>query len=298
MPNYRRPVLRAGRLALLLAAVAASLAGCGKKEGDQGSAPNSQIVARVGDQVVTTQELEAEFRAANVPNDRRHDPEIVKRMLSDLVTRKYLLQQAMAAKLDREPGVLLDLLRAREQVLANAYVTRKISTRASAMGKADIDKFIANNPAKFADQQIINVSQITIALNATTQSIVDETKNLNSMDEVDQKLTALGVPHSRSGGALNSAEIPDDLLKAMQAGKPDDVFFARAGQNGIFIQVRSREPHPLEGEAAAALARQLLRIDMLKTEASMAGMSANIEARYEGDYARIMADQPPTSSGR
>ena len=34
--------------------------------------------------------------------------------VGEIVVRKYLLQQAMTAKLDREPGVLLDLLRARE----------------------------------------------------------------------------------------------------------------------------------------------------------------------------------------
>jgi EpsD family peptidyl-prolyl cis-trans isomerase len=287
----RRFVFRAGRCLFFLTAVSL-LAGCGKKNQDQASAPNSQIVARVGDQVVTTQELETEFRAANVPNDRRHDPEIVKRVLGELVTRKYLMQQAIAAKLDREPSVLLDLLRAREQVLANTYVARQVSTQASALSKTDVDKFIASNPTKFADQQIINVDQITIPFTAATQSVVDETKNFGSLDEVDQKLTALGIPHSRSSGALNSAEIPDELLKAMRTEKPDDIFFARAGQNGVFLHIKSREPHPMQGDAAAALARQLLRIDMLKTEASMASMSANIEAKYEGDYAGIMAGQP------
>ena len=84
------------------------------------------MVARIGDQVVTVQELDTEFRWANVPNDRRRDPDIVKRVLGELVTRKYLLHQAQEAKLDREPTVLLDLLRAREQVLANAFAFRRL----------------------------------------------------------------------------------------------------------------------------------------------------------------------------
>jgi EpsD family peptidyl-prolyl cis-trans isomerase len=291
-----RGAIFSSRSLLLLAAITAALAGCGKKSEDQASTPNGQIVARVGDQVVTAQELDTEFRWANVPGDRRRDPAIVKRVLSDLVTRKYLLQQALAAKLDREPTVLLDLLRAREQVLTNAYATRQISTKASALSNADIDKFIANNPAKFANQEIMNIDQISIPLNASTQPAVDATKDLNSLDEVDQKLTAMGIPHGRSAGVLNSAEIPDELLKSIQAKKPDDVFFARAGQNGVFFQVKRREPHPVEGDAAANLARQLLRIDMLKTEASMASLSANMEAKYEGDYAKIMADQSPNSN--
>jgi EpsD family peptidyl-prolyl cis-trans isomerase len=292
MPICLGYIFRTSRSLLLITAISAAVAGCGKKSEDQASAPNGQIVARVGDQVVTTQELDTEFRWANVPNDRRRDPEVVKRVVGELVTRKYLLRQALAAKLDREPTVLLDVLRGREQLLANAFASRQISTRASAVSKADIDKFIANNPAKFADQQIMNVEQISILFNPSAQSAVDATKNLSSLDEVDQKLTAMGIPHGRSSGVLNSAEIPDELLKTIQAKKPDDVVFARAGQNGVFFQVKSKEPHPIEGDAAAALARQLLRIDMLKTEASMASISANIEAKYEGDYAKIMADQP------
>ena len=43
--------------------------------------------------------------------------------------RKYLLQQALNAKLDREPSVLLDLLRARAQVLASGLFSRVVSSQ-------------------------------------------------------------------------------------------------------------------------------------------------------------------------
>src|SRR3979409_1575024 len=98
--------LRLWRVAGVVACCGLMLAACGKKAGDQAAAPNSQVVAHVGDQVVTTQELENEFRWANVPVDKQKDPEVIKRILSTLVARKYLLQQALTEKLDREPGVL------------------------------------------------------------------------------------------------------------------------------------------------------------------------------------------------
>jgi EpsD family peptidyl-prolyl cis-trans isomerase len=281
---------------LLLLTVVIGLAGCGKSGEGQGSASNGQIVAHVGDQVITTQELDTEFRWANIPNDKRQSPEIVKRVLGELVNRKYLLQQALTAKLDREPSVLLDILRSREQVLASAFANREVATKIAALTKVDVDRFIANNAAKFSDQQIFHVDQISFALGPNGQSIVEAAKDLNSLEEVDQKLTGLGVPHNRSSGTLNSAELPDELLKLVQTKKQDNVFFARAGQNGVFFQVNSEEPHPVEGDAAMALARQLMRLDLLKTEASMVGMSANAEAKYEGDYAKIMATQPAGST--
>src|SRR5438445_356952 len=129
---------------------AIALAGCGKK--DQGGAVSGQVVARIGEEVVTKQELENEFRWVNVPSEKQKDPAIVKQVLSELVLRKYLLQKALDTKLDREPGVLLDLLRARAQVLATAYVARMIN--AKPVTQTEVDRYIANNPLKFANRQM------------------------------------------------------------------------------------------------------------------------------------------------
>lgn len=276
--------IKIARLAILLACGAVALAGCGKK--DQPAASKGQVVARVGDEVVTIQDLENEFRWANVTPDKQKEPEIVKRVLGDLVVRKYLLRQAMAAKLDREPSVLLDILRSRELVLENAYLQR--AAAAKAPGKADVDKYMANNPAKFAGRKLLSVEQIAFPLGPTTQSFIEANKDAKSLDEIDQKLTAAGIPHGRQMGALNSGDLPPEFYGLIEAKGPDDVFFVRAGPNGVFFKVKGEERRPLEGEAAANLARQLMRADAIKAEQGIAAYSANIEAKYEGDYARIM----------
>ena len=184
--------IKIARLAVLLTCSAVALAGCGRN--DQPTASKGQVVARVGDEVVTIQDLENEFRWANVAPDKQKEPEIVKRVLGDLVVRKYLLRQAMAAKLDREPGVLLDLLRSREQILENAYLQR--TAAAKAPGKADVDKYMANNPAKFAGRKLLSVEQIAFPLGPATQSFIEANKDAKSLDEIDQKLTAAGIPHA------------------------------------------------------------------------------------------------------
>jgi EpsD family peptidyl-prolyl cis-trans isomerase len=276
--------IKIARLALVLACGAVALAGCGKK--DQSAASKGQVVARVGDEVVTIQDLENEFRWANVTPDKQKEPEIVKRVLGDLIVRKYLLRQAMAAKLDREPGVLLDILRSREQILENAYLQR--TAAAKAPGKADIDKYMANNPAKFADRKLLSVEQIAFPFGPTTQSFIEANKDAKSLDEIDQKLTAAGIPHGRQMGALNSGDLPPEFYGLIEAKKVDDVFFVRSGPNGVFFKVKGEERRPLEGEAAANLARQLMRADAIKAEQGLAAYSASLEAKYEGDYARIM----------
>jgi EpsD family peptidyl-prolyl cis-trans isomerase len=277
--------------AVAMSGLALLLVGCGKGGESPAPATKGQVVARLGDDVITVPELETEFRAANISSDKQKQPEIVKRILSDLVLRKYLVQQAISAKLDREPSVLLDILRAREQVLASAVISRNTAAKASAMTQAEVSKYIESNPQKFANRQLIEVEQIAFPLGPNTQSVTDLTRDMKSLDEIDQKLTAMNVPHNRSTGSLSSADVPQDLLTKMQARKPDDVFFIRAGSNGVFLVVKGEDVRPLTGEAATNLARQLMRSELQKAEIGLATVSANFAAKYEGDYTAMMKQE-------
>ena len=286
------PLRAAGRIGVLVALCGLALAGCSKKAEVETEAPKSQVVAKIGDQVVTVQELDNEFRLSNVPADMRKDPETIKRVLRELVTRKYLVKQALDAKLDREPTVLLDILRSRELVLANALISRNVTTKSAAISKGEIDNYIANNPLRFANRQVMSVEQISFPLTVNSQAVVDATKDLKTLDEVDQKLSSMGVQHGRSTGAIASGDLPQDLLDKIGAKQPDDIFFIRAGNNGLFFKVTGQEPKPLEGEAAVNLARQYVRQDVIKSEISMTSVAANLEAKYEGEYSDIMASGP------
>ena len=288
MASVRRDLSGVCRAIAMIGVCGIVLAGCSKNT-DQAAGSKGQVVAHIGNEVVTTQELENEFRLANIPPDRRKDPATIKQVLNEIVLSKYLMQQAVNSKLDREPSVLLDLLRARTGVLANAYMSRKIA--AKPVTDADIEKYIADNPLKFANRQLVSIEQIAFPMGTNSQSAIDANKDAKSLDEVDQKLTIMDVPHGRTMGMLNSGDIPETLFNAIKAKKTDDVFFARSGPNGLFFKVKGEETRPLEGEAARNLARQLLRADALKAEIGMASVAANLDAKYEGDYAKIMGNQ-------
>jgi EpsD family peptidyl-prolyl cis-trans isomerase len=272
------------RLAVVVACCGALLSACGKR--DQGLATRGQVVAHIGDEVVTNQELENELRWSNISPDRQKDPAIIKRVVSDLVVRKYLLQQALNQKLDREPSVLLDLLRSREQVLQNAVLTRNVSSKSPS--DADIDKYIANNASKFSERRVFSVEQIVFPFGLSGQSVADTNKSAKALGEIEQQLTSEGIPHSRQVGTLASSDISQDLYNSIEARKEDSVFFVRNANNGVFFVVRDEQMRPINGEVAVNLARQLIRADALKAELSMATYSANVEAKYEGEFAQIM----------
>jgi EpsD family peptidyl-prolyl cis-trans isomerase len=267
-------------VALLLCAF--TLVGCGRKE----QASKGQVVAHIGDQVITTSELENELRLANVPAEQQKDPVVLRGVLSELVLRKYLVDRALNSKLDREPSVLLDILRSKDQVLAAAAASRAVAAQPTT--QADIDRYIAEHPSKFANRRVITADEIVFPLGPKAQAVIDASKEANSLDEIDQKLTTLTLAHNRSVGVFNTGEMTEDLLNVMQS-KSDNVFFVRAGPNGVFFKVRSEEAQPLQGEAAINAARQSMRAERLKAETGMASVSANLDAKYEGEYAAIMS---------
>jgi hypothetical protein len=109
----------------------------------------------------------------------------------------------------------------------------------------------------------------------TAQAVVDASKDLQTLDAIDQMLTSMSVPHNRSMGGLNTADIPQTLFNTIQAKKADDVFFVRSGQNGVFFQVTGEESRPLEGEAAFNVARQFIRAEKIKAELGFSSVAAN-----------------------
>lgn len=285
--SFRAPLARllvAGCCALLLVS-------CGKKSDEQPAAKSGQVVAHVAGQTITTQELENELRLANIPADKQKDPAVVRPVLNQLVLRKYLSTQALNAKLDREPSVLLDLLRAREQVLENAYLLRTVTAKAPT--QADVESFMANNPSRFAARKVLIVEQIVFPFGPTTPSIVEASRDSKTLDEIAQRLASAGIPFNRSQGFLSSGELSNELNTRIAAKSPDDIFFLRTGQNVLFFKVLGDELRPLTGETAANLARQVMRADAIKAEAGLAAYSANLEAKYEGDYAKIMQGDAP-----
>ena len=290
--RVKQSVVPMGRGLAVCAVASLALLGCSKKGDGTSATSNSQVVARVGDQVVSAQELDTELRWNNVAADRKRDDAVVKRVLGELVARKYLLQQALDAKLDREPSVLLDILRSREQVLARAFAMREVSKQASAISVADTEKYIIDHPLRFANRKILAVDQISFPLGSMDQSLVDSMKDLAALEKVEQRLTEQGIAHTRSAATLSTAEIPEELFRSIQEKKPGDLIFVRSGQNGVFLSVKGEELRPLAGDAAVAVARQLQQQDLVKAQASLANFSANMEAKYEGEYAKIMGEPP------
>jgi EpsD family peptidyl-prolyl cis-trans isomerase len=285
---------RRWRVAALACAlpVAMLLAGCGRRQ--EGQAVVGQVIAHVGPDEITQQELDNELRLANVPADKRSDA-IVKAALSRIVDRKYLVQQALAAKLDREPTVHLDLLRGREQILAGAFVQRDLSSKMSAISKSQIDDYIQSHPKKFEHRELFQVDQISFVTPKDVQALAAATKDFKSLDQVVAKLNEMNIKFSRGPATLDSATMPPEMLKVLDARKPDDIYFIRSRASSSFFKVTSVDQKPLTGEQADDFARREVRVEIARKGAEQMSKAALADSKFEGDYARIMTTASPAA---
>jgi EpsD family peptidyl-prolyl cis-trans isomerase len=289
------PISRRRWIAVLACVLPAAmlLSGCGKKQETQ--AVVGQVIAHVGPDDITQQELDNELRLANVPADERTDA-IVKGALTRIAERKYLVQQALAAKLDREPTVHLDLLRAREQILAGAFVQRDLSGKMSAVSKNEIDSYIQGHPKQFEQRELFQVDQISFPTPKEVEALAAATKDFKTLEQVEAKLNEMHIKFSRGDATLDSATMPPEMLKVLDARKPDDIYFIRSRGGASFFKVTSVDQKPLTGDQADNFARREVRVDIGRKGAEEITKAALADTKFEGDYARIMTSATPSAS--
>ncbi len=262
------------------------LSGCGKRSADK---PLGQVVGHVYGEDITAQEIENEFRHANIPADKRDDA-VTRKILTEILARKALAHQAVVAKLDREPTVQLDLYRNKENLLAQAQMQRRMSSEIAAIGQTDIDQYIAAHPARFAQRAIILADHIQIPPQSVTPEVGAATRDAKTLADVEAKLTQMNVPMKKSSGALDTAVLPEKISEQLEAKHADDVFFARTPSGGDFFTVTSVQPKPLTGAEAAKLAKEMIAREKFGAIEQQSQSDALKSATFEGHYADVMKD--------
>ncbi|HME38822.1 MAG TPA: hypothetical protein VKG63_07650 [Steroidobacteraceae bacterium] len=260
------------------------------KTANKGAVPADQIVAHIGEDVVSKSEFENELHLSNIPVDRQTDPAAMKRVLGDLVLRKYLAQNARRLHLDQKPSLVMNINRAQEQVLASAVIATMIADKP--LLEVDIAKYIKDNPARFAERQLFILEQISLEVGANSQVFIDANKAAKSLDEIDGRLALFGVPHSRSVVMVGSDDIPDEINETLQSRGDAEVLFTRSGNKATYISAHKAR-YPLEGEAAAVVARQALRNERIKADLVTVADAAAGVTKYERQYNALMNAKVP-----
>ena len=243
--------------------------GCEKKTGVK---TNGQEVAHVGSDDITTSELQLETRLANsqqAPTDR--DKAIA---LQRIAARKSLAQKALAQGLDRQPAILLEIRRAKDQILANAVAVADVRKDEQKIGLDKINTFMSAHPYQFSGRTLLQVDELLVASSKDINKLVEAVKTSTALGQVEAYLTSNNIPFQKKEVELDTINLPDALSKSLLNSSTIPVI--RTPTVSIFMQVKQTKSAPISGAIAEKAAKAQMTRDLFETEMSAPGAGDDV----------------------
>lgn len=276
--------LRPRRVAIALAVSVLLLGGCGKK-------PGGQVVAVVNSEEITQQELRAEADAAGVPPGQDvavYAPAILDR----IIQRNLLASYAHDQGLDRGPEYVARRRQLEQALLANLSL-RKIAEPAGSPSAAEVQAFIAQNPALYARREKLTLDQVRFPTPKDTRQI-KTLAALGSIDAIEAKLRADNVPSARGVSAIDTGAVESAVARQVSALKNGEVFDLSVNGTTFISTITARTDVPTSSATWTAPAANLLKRErMQKTVAdAMTKMRASAKIEYDPAFKPAAAATP------
>jgi EpsD family peptidyl-prolyl cis-trans isomerase len=271
-------------LPLLVAALAA---GCGDKK-DEVSAEKipAQVAAKVNGTELTAQQVN--YALQRIPNlDKDQTKAASLQMVRNLVDQEVIAQKAVTEKLDSDPMVVQALDAARRQILADAYMSRKLGEPAEP-SEAEVAEYFDTHPELFAKRKIYRLQEISIKApqdkHEAIRAKLNASKNLN---EFAAWLKAENYPVKAAQGVKAAEQLPLEMLPKLAQMPEGQAMVADVPEGLLVIVVAGAQVQPVTLEQAKpAIARALqtqARQKAAKAELDTLKAAAKIE--YVGEFA-------------
>lgn len=261
----------------LAAALATGLTGCAKK-------PGGQVVAVIGSDEVTEQELRTEAEAAGVPANQNfsgYAPAILDRVIQ----RDLLADYAKDQKLNRGPEFVARRQQIEQALLANLG-TQQLLRRLPPPTSSDIAAFIQANPQMFKDRQRLTMDQVRFA----SPSVPDEIKaltKLGSIGAIMAKLAAQNTPAVRGAATLDTGMIDPAVARQIVALPNGRVFDISNNGTTYISAITGRAPIAVPESAWSAAAGAAFQRERAQKTVSdeIKALRANTKIQFAPGYA-------------
>ncbi len=235
------------RSATLTLGVAVALAGCHRT-------PTGQVVATVDGSEITRRDLITELKALGGRSDA--DLKAVQSgLVTTLVDRQVLIDEAKRQKLDKNPDFLAADKRQRDVLLA-AMFAQSMAAHAKAPDSAAVQAFIASNPQMFGGRKILLTSQASApAAGISPQAIAP----LHGQQAVLDYLKAHHIQFNQRTATIDTLSLPKDLankLLSLPAGEP--LAIGNAGVI-VFTTVLNTRDAPVPANQQAKVAESVMQ---------------------------------------
>jgi EpsD family peptidyl-prolyl cis-trans isomerase len=174
-----------------------------------------------------------------------------------LINRQLLVDAAKKAKLDEDPAVLAELQKARDTVLAQAYVASRAGTVTPPTDQ-EVAQFYKDAPDSFAQRRQYEFNELIIEPTAMTPEIEKFMTGKKGIDEVANFLTTQRVPFRRETVNRFSSELPPVMATSLRNMELGTLFVVKEAGQTLLVSLADSKSIPLSANAAAPQIRQLL----------------------------------------
>lgn len=278
----------------LVVMAAAGLVACGEKK----EAKSGQALASVNGEEITAMQLNEELQRAGLTAAQAQQPAATKQVLDSLIERQLVVNAAMQDKLDRDPQVVRAIERAKAQLIAQAYLQKKVGTPAKPT-LAEVDAYFAAHPAFFSNRKQLEMRQLIIpseAIDAPLKAFIDSAKTL---DDVAAYLDAQKIKFVRNQIARSTADLPPELSAKLLAMSKGQLFIVKEGPRSVLSVVTDIKDAPIGKDAAAPQIEQFLVSTKAKDAATaeVARLKAGAKIEYLNKAAEYKDGAAPAAAG-
>jgi EpsD family peptidyl-prolyl cis-trans isomerase len=268
---------------VLLLMVVIGISACGNKEKKAG-----QALVRVNGEEITVLQINDELKRAGVKADQQEVA--TKQLLEKLIDRQLIIEEAMRNKIDRSPGVIQAIERAKAQIIAQAYL-ESITSKLAKPSIAEIDTYYNNHPEYFARRKQFDMQQIIFAskdLSDELKTVIDSAKTL---DGVALWLDGHKVTYMRGLLSRSATELPEQMVTKMNELKKGELFLVNEGDKSILSSITDIKDNPVAAKNAAPQIGQYLSNIKAKE-------AADVEIKNLRSSAKIEYLNAPVSPSR
>lgn len=268
---------RTGGVVLGIAAAATLLAGCNKDK-----TPSGQVVATVNGADITRRDLASELNAANLP--RGTDVAAVQpAVMSELVSRKLIVDQARREGIDKTPDYMAASQRAQDVLLAQAMVAKWVG-QPEKPDAATLDRFIADNPQRFGERRVFLLDQIQTDAKGIDPKALGP---INTMDGVIEYLRSKNHPFQRGRSTLDTAGLDPAAAKEITGLAPGMPFVTTRPGGLVISVITATQPQPVPADRQREIAAQLVRQQNVQKLVAdkLKSLKAGAEIEYQKGFA-------------
>jgi EpsD family peptidyl-prolyl cis-trans isomerase len=227
-----------------------AVAGC------HGKTPTGQVAARVGNDEITVQELQAELAGFNAP-DAKTRKAAEQQALQAIIQRKLIAKAAAKAGVDKSPAFAIQKSRMEDMLLVESW-QKTLVDAVPEPGPEQVRQYIAGHPELFANRKVYIVDQLRMQ-GTNDQKLLADLKPLKTLEDIAKLLQARGIRFEAARGALDSLELGSNIVLQIDKLPAGDIFVLPINNQMVANKILETRVAPVPDAAAQKLAARAIK---------------------------------------